>query len=102
MFKSQNNGFRNSVTAYSLGNITSSFSAPHIALSGILNVTIAKGQFEGKTKALVTDAKMIPVVQEDFISDGVPKLRIKKLETFLEEAQKGDKQQKSYAAKMNE
>lgn len=56
---------RAAVIAYSLGNLTSSFSAPHIVLNGILILTLVKGKVKGQTKTLVQEARMIPVLQRE-------------------------------------
>lgn len=66
--------------AYSLGNLTSSFSAPHLVLSGVLNVTIAIGEKEGETCAIVEEAHIVPVVQIEETTGGKDILRIKRLE----------------------
>ena len=69
---------KTAVIAYSLGNLTSSFSAPHLVLSGILNLEISKGKLDGKIKTLITAARLHQVKQEDFIddSDQLPKIRL--------------------------
>lgn len=56
---------RTAIIAYSLGNTTSSFSAPHIVLSGILNLSFVKGSMGGETRTLVQEAMMIPVMQRE-------------------------------------
>ena len=68
--------------AYSLGNLTSSFSAPHLVLSGVLNVTIAKGTAGEKECALVEEAAVFPVVQTEESVDGNDRLRIQPLEAL--------------------
>jgi poly-gamma-glutamate synthesis protein (capsule biosynthesis protein) len=65
--------------AYSLGNLTSSFSAPHLVLSGVLNVVIAKGTAGGEECTVVQGARVIPVVQTEDVVDGNDVLRIKRL-----------------------
>jgi poly-gamma-glutamate capsule biosynthesis protein CapA/YwtB (metallophosphatase superfamily) len=73
------------VIVYSLGNLTSSYSAAHLVLSGILNITIAKGNVQGIEKTLVTEAKVIPVVQVEETEEGLDKIRIKRLENFVDD-----------------
>ncbi len=75
-------GERTAVIAYSLGNLTSSYSAPHIALSAVLNLTIAKGTIKGRETTLIEKAELIPVVQRDSMKGGLPVIRIEKLDTF--------------------
>lgn len=73
---------RTAVIAYSLGNLTTSFSAPHLVLSGILNLTIVKGNVNGEEKTVIRDAQLIPVVQRDFLAGDVPVIQLEKLEDF--------------------
>lgn len=73
---------KTAVIAYSLGNLTTSFSAPHLVLSGILNLTIVKGNVNDEEKTFVREAKLIPVVQRDFTDGGLPVVQLEKLETF--------------------
>ncbi|UCH93820.1 MAG: CapA family protein [Candidatus Aminicenantes bacterium] len=73
---------RTAVIAYSLGNLTTSFSAPHLVLSGVLNLTIVKGSVNGEEKTFVQDAQLVPVVQRDFIESDLPVIQLEKLETF--------------------
>lgn len=75
---------RTAVIAYSLGNLTTSFSAPHLVLSGVLNLTIVKGLVNGEEKTVVREAQLIPVVQRDFMADDLPVIQLEKLETFSE------------------
>ena len=74
---------RTAVIAYSLGNLTSSFSAPHLVLSGILQLTFVKGKIDGREKTLIRDAKLIPVVQRELTEEQVPVIRLETLEDFL-------------------
>lgn len=73
---------RTAVIAYSLGNLTTSFSAPHLVLSGVLNLTIVKGHVNGEEKTVVAEAQLIPVVQRDFPAGDLPVIQLEKLETF--------------------
>lgn len=83
-YRPQRDPDRTAVIAYSLGNLTSSFSAPHLVLSGILNLTIVKGLADGEAKTVVREAQLIPVVQRDFMAGDLPVIQLEKLETFLE------------------
>jgi len=62
--------------AYSLGNLTSSFSAPHLILSGVLNVSISKGVLDGQPITSVDTAEIVPVVQTEDSREGKRALRI--------------------------
>ncbi len=73
---------RTAVIAYSLGNLTSSFSAPHLVLSGILNLTLVKGKVNGGVKTLVREVRLFPVVQRDFVEGDLPGIRLEKLEVL--------------------
>jgi len=73
---------KTAVIAYSLGNLTTSFSAPHLVLSSVLNLTIVKGTVNGKEKTVVEEARLIPVVQRDLMAGDLPVIQLEKLETF--------------------
>ena len=83
-YRPQRDPDRTAVIAYSLGNLTTSFSAPHLVLSGVLNLTIVKGTVDGKEKTVVREARLIPVVQRDFMDGDLPVIQLEPLETFLE------------------
>ena len=89
---------RTAVIAYSLGNLTSSYSAPHLVLSAILNLTIAKGTINGRETTLVENAELIPVVQRDMMKAGLPVIRIEKLDTFSAGAGKTGEEQEYISA----
>lgn len=75
---------RKAVIAYSLGNLTSSFSAPHIILSNILNISFAlcKSLSSDEEKAFIEECIITPVIQMDFIENQLPVIRIEKLESL--------------------
>jgi hypothetical protein len=73
---------RTAVIAYSLGNLTTSFSAPHLVLSGVLNLAIVKGLVNGEEKTIVRESQLIPVVQRDFLAGDLPVIQLEKLEAF--------------------
>jgi poly-gamma-glutamate synthesis protein (capsule biosynthesis protein) len=81
-YRPQRDPGRTAVIAYSLGNLTTSFSAPHLVLSGVLNLTIVKGLVDGEEKTVVREAQLIPVVQRDFLAGDLPVIQLEKLETF--------------------
>jgi hypothetical protein len=81
-YRTQRDLDKTAVIAYSLGNLTTSFSAPHLVLSGILNLTIVKGSINDEERTFVREAKLIPVVQRDFMDGDLPVIQLEKLETF--------------------
>jgi poly-gamma-glutamate synthesis protein (capsule biosynthesis protein) len=81
-YRTQRDPDKTAVIAYSLGNLTTSFSAPHLVLSGVLNLTIVKGNVNDEEKTFVREAKLIPVVQRDFTDGDLPVIQLEKLETF--------------------
>lgn len=81
-YRPQRDPGKTAVIAYSLGNLTSSFSAPHIVLSAILNLTFAKGTVNSEEKTFIRDAKLTPVVQTETLTGDLPAIRIEKLETL--------------------
>lgn len=89
---------RTAVIAYSLGNLTSSYSAPHLVLSAVLNLTIAKGTLNGTETTLIENAELIPVVQRDSMKGGVPVIRVEKLDTFSAQVGKTEKQKEYISA----
>jgi hypothetical protein len=70
---------RTAVIAYSLGNLTNPFSAPHLVLSAVLNLTIVKGMVNGKEKTVVGEAGLIPVVQRELTDGGLPVIQLERL-----------------------
>lgn len=74
---------KTAVIVYSLGNLTSNYSAPHLVLSGILNLTISKGRYDGKEDSFVHDVRLLPVVQRDIVANGLPAIIVQPLETAV-------------------
>ena len=100
-YRPQRDPERTAVIAYSLGNLTTSFSAPHLVLSGILNLTLVKGKAQGKEKTVVKEARLIPVVQRESREGDLPALRLEKLET-LSAGKGGSKEEMDYIAAIKE
>ncbi len=86
--------------AYSLGNLTSSFSSPHLVLSGVLNVTVSKGTLAGAPITLTEEAKLIPVVQTEASVEGKDILQILPLEA-LDERPGKDEKEKTYIRRLH-
>jgi poly-gamma-glutamate synthesis protein (capsule biosynthesis protein) len=89
-YRPQRDPSRTAVIAYSLGNLTSNYSAPHLVLSGLLDLVIVKGEMDGETRTMVAEAALIPVVQRDIIEDDRPVVRIERLEEFLDRMENED------------
>ncbi|MCP4148021.1 MAG: CapA family protein [bacterium] len=89
---------RTAVITYSLGNLTSSFSAAHIVLNCILNLSIVKGKINGEEKTIVETAEIIPVVQRELMKDNLPIIKVEKLETLL--AGNYEKEEQQYFAEI--
>lgn len=63
IYRPERDADRQAVIAYSLGSLTWGFMAPHIALSLVLNLKLAKGRIGGVDKVLIAGAKVTPVVR---------------------------------------
>jgi poly-gamma-glutamate synthesis protein (capsule biosynthesis protein) len=70
---------RIAVIAYSLGSLAWGYTAPHIVLSVILNLTLAKGQREGNTVTYIEAAKVTPIFRSAVDHGGKTLTRIEKL-----------------------
>ena len=81
-YRTQRDPGRTAIITYSLGNLTTSFSAPHLVLSAILNLTIVKGTVNGKEKTYIKEVKLIPVVQTEAAHGNLPIIQLEKLDTF--------------------
>lgn len=75
---------RVAVIAYSLGTLTWGFSAPHLVLSLILNLTLAKGRSGGKDRTYIDAASVTPVFRGSTDQDGRRMTRIEKLADHLD------------------
>lgn len=92
---------RIALIAYSLGNLTTSYSAPHLVLSQVLNLSFAKGVFNGRTRTYIESAEVIPVMQVESESAGLPVLRIKKLSDMIRRKETSEtEEEKDYIAKV--
>jgi poly-gamma-glutamate capsule biosynthesis protein CapA/YwtB (metallophosphatase superfamily) len=66
---------RLAVIAYSLGNLTSPYSAPPLALSQILNLSLNKGTFKDKSRTYIDSYLATPVVQTESENQGKPAIQ---------------------------
>lgn len=87
-YRGRGNPGKTGVIVYSLGNLTSNYSAPHLVLSGILNLTVVKGRHNGEEKTFVRDVKLLPVVQREVFQDDLPAIVIQPLEKVLQDLEK--------------
>jgi poly-gamma-glutamate capsule biosynthesis protein CapA/YwtB (metallophosphatase superfamily) len=70
---------RIAVIAYSLGSLVWGYTAPHIVLSMILNLTLSKGNFQGQTPTYIEKAKVTPIFRSAVDRGGKTLTRIEKL-----------------------
>jgi len=100
-YRTERDPDRVAVIAYSLGNLTSGFSAPHLVLSQVLNLSFAKGVIKGKDATYIESAEMIPVIQVETEVDGLPAIRVKKLGDVIRRVKEGgDKEEWKYVSKV--
>jgi poly-gamma-glutamate synthesis protein (capsule biosynthesis protein) len=82
-YRTRRDPHRVAVIAYSLGSLAWTFSAPHIVLSTILNLTLSKGSFQGRNLTYIEKAGVTPVFRR-YVDDGGKILtRIEKLADHL-------------------
>ena len=90
-YRTQRDPDRVAVIAYSLGSLLWSYTAPHLALSAILNLSFAKGTYRGQPTTFIQSASVTPVFRTQ-VRDGDRTLtRIEKLDHGMG-AQTSDKQ----------
>jgi poly-gamma-glutamate capsule biosynthesis protein CapA/YwtB (metallophosphatase superfamily) len=70
--------------AYSLGSLTWGFTAPHLALSLIQNLTLAKGRLNGKDVTFVERSTVTPVFRSAIDKDGQTETRLEKLSDHID------------------
>jgi poly-gamma-glutamate synthesis protein (capsule biosynthesis protein) len=70
---------------YGLGNISSIVAAPHNATSLVLNMTVAKGVYDGKSKTFIEGFSLTPVIQMEEGEEAL-QLRIHRLDKLLADA----------------
>ncbi|MCK4762155.1 MAG: CapA family protein [Candidatus Aminicenantes bacterium] len=100
-YRTERDPDRIALITYSLGNLTSSYSAPHLVLSRVLDLSISKGIFKGEQKTYIEKAELIPVVQMEEEVKGLPIFRIKKLSSLKHlSKESADKEEKEYIDKV--
>lgn len=83
-YRTRRDPHRVAVIAYSLGSLTWAFTAPHLVLSAILNLTLSKGRFQGEDRTYIEKADVTPVLRSAVDSGGATVTRIEKLADHLD------------------
>lgn len=91
---------RVAVIAYSLGSLTWAFSAPHLVLSIVLNLSISKGAHKGMPATYIEKVTVTPVFRSRYDHGGVPLTRIEKLAEHADK--KDDRVRAKYIAEISE
>lgn len=78
-YRTQRDPERIAVLAYSLGNLTSSFSAPYLLLSGLLRLNLVRGTRNGRKEVYISGVRLVPVVQTEISNGSFPALRLEAL-----------------------
>jgi poly-gamma-glutamate capsule biosynthesis protein CapA/YwtB (metallophosphatase superfamily) len=78
-YRTQRDPNRVATIAYSLGSLTWGFTAPHLVLSAIQNLTLAKGNFQGEEKTYIADSVVTPVFRSAVDVNGQTLTRLEKL-----------------------
>jgi poly-gamma-glutamate synthesis protein (capsule biosynthesis protein) len=78
-YRTQRDPDRVAVIAYSLGSLAWGYTAPHIVLSVILNMTISKGSRQGKNLTYVEKVSVTPIFRSAVDRGGKTLTRIEKL-----------------------
>lgn len=85
-YRTKRDPARVAVIAYSLGTLTWGFDAPYIALSFILNLSLAKGTINGAQKTYIESSRVTPVFRSSIENAGRLETRIEKLSDHLDGA----------------
>lgn len=75
LYRTKRDPDRLAVIAYSLGNLTSSYSGPQTALSQVLNLSLNKGTVKGQSRTYVDSCVVTPVVQLETENQGKPAIQ---------------------------
>lgn len=70
--------------AYSLGSLTWGFTAPHLVLSLVQNLTLAKGRLGGKGVTYVQESTVTPIFRSAVDKDGQTETRLEKLSDHID------------------
>lgn len=97
-YRTQRDPDRVAVIAYSLGSLSWAFSAPHLVLSAILNLSLAKGRYRGEERTYIENAAVTPVFRQRTDEAGTSVTRIEKLAEQLDAS--GDTDRLRYLAQI--
>jgi poly-gamma-glutamate capsule biosynthesis protein CapA/YwtB (metallophosphatase superfamily) len=78
-YRTRRDPARVAVIAYSLGSLTWGFTAPHIALSLLLNLTLTKGALRGQERTYIEKACVTPIFRSVVINAQGVETRLEKL-----------------------
>ena len=92
-YRTQRDPDRIAVIAYSLGSLTWSYTAPHLVLSAILNLSFAKGRYRGNPTAFIETASVTPVFRSHVRDGNRTITRIEKLYDFADPQENDEKTQ---------
>jgi poly-gamma-glutamate synthesis protein (capsule biosynthesis protein) len=87
IYQTQRDPHRKAIIFYGLGNLSSLWSAPHLALSMIANLNVAKGHVNGSAKTLISRVNVTPLLQMEYEYEKTPYLQIDKLGDLLKSVQ---------------
>lgn len=83
-YRTERDPDRIAVIAYSLGSLTWGFTAPHLVLSAILNLSLAKGRHKGREVTYIESAQVTPVFRSVVTEGGRTVSRIEKLADHID------------------
>ncbi len=92
-YRTQRDPDRIAVIAYSLGSLTWSYTAPHLVLSAILNLSFAKGRYRGNPTTFIETASVTPVFRSHVRDRNRTITRIEKLHDFADPQESDEKTQ---------
>ncbi len=98
-YQTQRDPNRVATIAYSLGSVVWGFKGPHLALSAIQNLTLAKGNFDGQELTYIEEADVTPVFRSAVDRNGKTETRIEKLQDHLNG--QSDRHPDEYIEKIN-
>lgn len=83
IYQTQRDPHRKAIIFYGLGNLSSFWSAPHLALSLIANIDIVKGHLNGISNTFIERVNATPVIQMEYEHKNKPYLQIDKLSDLI-------------------
>lgn len=83
-YRTQRDSNRIAPIAYSLGSLTWGFTAPHLVLSLLLNLTLAKGRYKGNEVTYVEKATATPIFRSAIDKEGETETRLEKLSDHID------------------